>query len=1020
MRSLPRSVIRAGLLALVVSCSDSVAPNRLRPRDASRDIDISVGTAGIDLFFNGHSIGINAQGDKCFTLAIDGVTTAIPNICSPMDVPNIAPGVHTFVLKQQPFGVTLPGPLEDASPAVTATIIGGQRTAVALDLSQSRGLVTGTLQVNGATPPDGQYMACVTNYGCGTVSGTGGVFNLLVRPQSTTGYISAMISPNVHLVDFTCSVAAGQTASVGTVNVQFGTAAVDLLFNGQSIGMAAQGDKCLTLAIDGATNGIPNLCAPMDVANIAPGVHTFVLKQQPFGVILPGALEDASPVVIATIVAGQRTSVPLDLSQSRGMVTGTLQVNGAAPPPGQYMACVTNYGCSGTGGTFNLLVRPQSTSGYISGMSSPGVHAADFTFNVAAGQTTDVGAVNVQFGTAAIDMLFNGHSIGSSPQGDKCFTLAIDGVTNGIPSLCSPMDVPNIAPGVHTFVLKQQPFGVILPGALEDASPTVTATIVGGQRTAVPLNLSQSRGMVTGTLKVNGAAPPDGQYMVCVTNYGCSMISGTGGVFNMLVRPQSTSGYISGMIAPNVHLADFTFIVSAGQTTLVGGISTAAPGNTPAGTNVSINPGNQGSSSTNSTVTLTFSNVTSGGVTTVVQSTQGPPPPSGIRFGSPPVYFDLSTTAVFSGPITVCINYTGTTFQNTNNLKLMHRESSGQWVDVTTSRDLVNRIVCGSVTSLSPFIVGETDVVAAQPPTVDATVDGPLGAAGWYTGNVAITWIVNDHGSPITSSSGCATVTVSSNTAGTPYTCQVTSVGGTASKTVTITRDATPPNISGSATGSHGTNSWFVGDVSVSFTASDDVSGVSSTAGCDATQTTDTAHRTFNCAVTNGAGLTASATVTVMRDATRPVVSIAGNAGSYTVDQTLDITCTFFDATSGLASQTCNGASGAAYEAGVGSHAVSASAADRAGNTQSVSGTYTVNVTTGSLCTLVRRWVTVAGVANALCSKLDNTQAAMDRGNANAADNVLGAFINEVQAQAGTAIPSDKAPILIDLARALK
>jgi hypothetical protein len=41
--------------------------------------------------------------------------------------------------------------------------------------------------VNGATPPDGQYMACVTNYGCGTVSGTGGVFNLLVRPQSTTG-----------------------------------------------------------------------------------------------------------------------------------------------------------------------------------------------------------------------------------------------------------------------------------------------------------------------------------------------------------------------------------------------------------------------------------------------------------------------------------------------------------------------------------------------------------------------------------------------------------------------------------------------------------------------------------------------------------------------------------------------------------------------------------------------------------------------------------------------------------------
>ncbi len=119
--------------------------------------------------------------------------------------------------------------------------------------------------------------------------------------------------------------------------------------------------------------------------------------------------------------------------------------------------------------------------------------------------------------------------------------------------------------------------------------------------------------------------------------------------------------------------------------------------NTPAGTNVVVKPTDPTTGGT--PVTLTFASITQAGSTSVVTSASGPATPSGFSLGSPPVYYNLSTSATFTGSITVCINYTGISFATPPHL---FHFAGGTWVDVTTL-PITPPIVCGAVTSLSPF-----------------------------------------------------------------------------------------------------------------------------------------------------------------------------------------------------------------------------------------------------------------------------------------------------------------------------
>ncbi|MBI3210648.1 MAG: hypothetical protein HYZ37_17315 [Candidatus Solibacter usitatus] len=136
----------------------------------------------------------------------------------------------------------------------------------------------------------------------------------------------------------------------------------------------------------------------------------------------------------------------------------------------------------------------------------------------------------------------------------------------------------------------------------------------------------------------------------------------------------------------------------------------AAAGATPIGSGISTQPVDSTTGST--PLSLTFSNVTTAGTTYLTTSPTGTPPPSGFKLGNPPVYYELNTTAKFSGPVTVCLNYTGVSFGNESTVQLYHLES-GLWVNTTVSLDTVNNVVCGTVTSFSPFAAVESSYAAA-------------------------------------------------------------------------------------------------------------------------------------------------------------------------------------------------------------------------------------------------------------------------------------------------------------------
>ncbi len=141
------------------------------------------------------------------------------------------------------------------------------------------------------------------------------------------------------------------------------------------------------------------------------------------------------------------------------------------------------------------------------------------------------------------------------------------------------------------------------------------------------------------------------------------------------------------------------------------------PPNTPAGQDVSVQPVD--SSSATTPVELTFDQVTQSGTTTLTTSTSGPPPPAGFTVGDPPTYYDLTTTATFAGLATVCIDYTGVSYPDESALRLFHYDG-GNWVDVTSPGfpDTLANLLCGAVTSLSPFTVLGAPIVPVglEPP----------------------------------------------------------------------------------------------------------------------------------------------------------------------------------------------------------------------------------------------------------------------------------------------------------------
>ncbi len=110
---------------------------------------------------------------------------------------------------------------------------------------------------------------------------------------------------------------------------------------------------------------------------------------------------------------------------------------------------------------------------------------------------------------------------------------------------------------------------------------------------------------------------------------------------------------------------------------------------------------------------LTFANVTMPGNTAIAPLASPPALPGGFALGNS-IFYEIQTTALFDGTITVCLSYPNGAFAVPSLVRLLHFEH-GSWVDVTSNAPGSNP-VCGEVSSLSPFAIAEE-----LPPTLTMT-----------------------------------------------------------------------------------------------------------------------------------------------------------------------------------------------------------------------------------------------------------------------------------------------------------
>lgn len=279
-----------------------------------------------------------------------------------------------------------------------------------------------------------------------------------------------------------------------------------------------------------------------------------------------------------------------------------------------------------------------------------------------------------------------------------------------------------------------------------------------------------------GTFDGSLASHPDGSLLSFhgAGDYVCS------GIPNACVSPYSFIGSLGsiagsvGLPAGNTYVEDGTVSTTASNvpSTIPGcplspvlvhegsyAINAFQPVSTPSGSNVTSTLSStflDSGTGTSVAVTtdVTYSNVSAAGETTLttvsnaagaidsrfavdVASCSGSAQPCSTDYECPSgetcdgyhaAFFDISTTATFSGPVTVCGHYPddepsppggdgivdGTTVSETG-LRILHKPAgSNDFVDVTTSRDTAANVVCGEVTSFSPFVIAVHSSCANQ------------------------------------------------------------------------------------------------------------------------------------------------------------------------------------------------------------------------------------------------------------------------------------------------------------------
>jgi Thrombospondin type 3 repeat len=226
-------------------------------------------------------------------------------------------------------------------------------------------------------------------------------------------------------------------------------------------------------------------------------------------------------------------------------------------------------------------------------------------------------------------------------------------------------------------------------------------------------------------------------------------------------------------------------------------------------------------------------------------------------------------------------------------------------------------------------------------PTITASRVPPANANGWNNTSVVVSFSCSDALSGVDT---CPSDIVKMNEgAGQSASGTATDLAGNSAgaSVNNINIDKTAPSITGSASPAPNSNGWNNTDVTVSFSCADSLSGIASCA--TPVVLGEGAGQSASGAAVDNADNSASTTVSGINvDETAPSVGLVGgpaDGGSYYFGSVPAAQrCSASDALSGL-DGSC-GVSG--YSTAVGTHTVSASATDKAGNVGTASATYTV------------------------------------------------------------------------------
>jgi hypothetical protein len=263
------------------------------------------------------------------------------------------------------------------------------------------------------------------------------------------------------------------------------------------------------------------------------------------------------------------------------------------------------------------------------------------------------------------------------------------------------------------------------------------------------------------------------------------------------------------------------------------------------------------------------------------------------------------------------------------------------------TQDSADQLVTGACTNQA----GKTQAADPLHLMIDRTapvnvrlsvVSGTPGAHGWYTSDVVVRTAGTDPTSGVTCT---ADTSLTDETDGTLVTGSCTNGAGltTTATPITVKIDKTPPSADLTVTsGTVGSNGWYRTSVTVTSTGAD---SVSNPVTCTAAQTfsANTAGITVQGSCTNEAGLSTNApplAVKIDKDAPANVAFVGiSNGASYYFGSTPSAapTCTATDSPSGLDVCAVDG-----WDTSVGTHTLTATARDNAGNVSSAAATYTV------------------------------------------------------------------------------